>query len=809
MSDNNKDNDGLGAFEDILFSSDDELSQRKKQEKPALEPSESTPSFELAFGDDEAEDLPTKEAEPLLEAADEIPTLDAPPVTDSKAKKTNAAVKAASKALGGEYDDQDIPVEDALFSSAEALEKALDDKPEKAVKKKVQVVAETEEHTFKVDFDAFIHGDENVTVLQTQAATATGLAITGKRLNASLVADVDWPVPEMLDEDLLQEFQQFRQLKQAEKDQQQRFLDEKPAGKKALLQKLYRGNKQRVDSYLGRDLPARDIALNFKFPPVISAKETGALLTGNQIQEIFAKKKDSLLTVFKKSDRALSVITLRDVSAGKLQHLLHAFYQPFVEKTQAFISFCHKNSAIPLVDERLEIAELCASSLKLLIVAYKQLYAKYYEANNLIYGSKHDVANQTAWRLLELLCLEQQVNASLYRAHPIQSSATFNKIYNVLGEYEDDFIYQEQQSLVFNERLSLQKMFVRFQIELAFDISGVSAALHRRLRAYWAARSALILPLTAQQLSSAWVDECWIIGHEHDGRARFTEDAQIQDLPASYVHIEPFLQQLQKDYAHAIDVLQRHKLSELPLLIGIPAFELLQGEQVLQILTVLNQQIVSIEKNLRLPKYTVFNKFDIDVDLFAGFTQSQNFFQRLQKSRTNAHLGGPGQANKDESVISKKKKRGGNGGYWDVAMEDDKGIFLQTTETKLCPTLDVGQLILLVKYSDDNLKPASEPAQSIPVRVMGLERVAANKIILSGDKLGDDCIAVQLRNDQDQCISAFVAVQKGHRQLIADMQWRFHSGDKFTMILPDGSESEIGIAALQSISSALQVFSIY
>ena len=810
MTEKNDQGKDPAAFEDILFSSDEELAQRKSLEpdpasfdnveEPEPEPE---PEPELEFED--ALSFSTEEPK-QLDVNGVIPTVNAAKQTDSQQSAPQAPVKKFDE------DYSDVVVEDALFASDEELDQALDAPSEEAIKKPVKKAASADpqaasQHTKPVDYDLYIHSDENVTMMQALVAAAPGVAIHAKRLNTSLVPAVDWPVSEAVDDELLQEFQQARQAKQDQKKAEEQALADAPATKTAFIKKLYKGQKSRVDEYLGLNLPAREIDLNFKFAPNISVKELAAILTSNQIQEIFAKKKESLLIVFRKSNKALEAITSRDLSSSKLQHLLDAFYQPFIEKMQAFIASCHKYPSIPLVDERQELAELAVAAMRYLVLAYKQLYNKYYQANNVIYGTKRGVANQTAWRLLELLCLEQQLNTALYRTHHDNASATFNKVLNVLCEYEEDFVYEEQQSLVFNEMLTLQQLFALFHIDLAFDITGISASLHKRLRSYWLQKSALVLPLNAEQLSSAWGDDCWIISHEHSGRARFANSLPIQELPASYIHIEPFLHQIEKDYAQAIDILQKNGLDDLPRLLDIAAFELLSGAEILQILTVLNQQIKSIQKNLRLPRYSSFNKFDVDIDLFSGFQQGQIFFNRLVKECSEAHLGGPAKS-QQQSVISSKKKRGGNGGYWDFSLEDDRDIFLQTTESKLCPAIDVGHFLLLVKYTDSS-ETASKSEQAIPLRVVNIERGVANKVALSAEKLGQECIAVDLKNEQQEILPAFISIQQGRRQLITDMQWRFRSGDKLTMILPNGEEADITIAALLSVSAVMQVFSIF
>ncbi|MCK5881563.1 MAG: hypothetical protein KAG18_06770 [Sinobacterium sp.] len=790
-NDNNTDD---SAFDDILFSSDEELAQRKDEEpsKP-----DSTPKIMKANAD-------------VVEEAFTLEPVIAEPPAVVKAPKKDKPVRAAPK-IDMEDEYADVVIVDALFENEDALESALDAETViKPKKKKAPKPLETDEIVF--DFEPYLHGDENARSLQALAATAPGLALANKRLNTSLVANVDWEVPETLDEELLEDIARAAQEKLDKQEDERRIAAQKPATKKAFLKQIYSGSKAKVEGYLGRTLPEREIALNFKFPPYVAAKESEVLLTGNQVTEIFAKKKETLLTIFKKSSRALDTITSRELSAAKQEHLLSAIYVPLVEKTYVYLASVYKLPEVPALDIRKELENLCLLSIKQAILAYKQLYALYYESNNITYALKREEANQAAWRLMELLCLEQRLNTALYRPHINSSSATFNKVYNVLVEYENDFILQEQPSLVFNEIMNAQTLFMRFQIEQAFDITGISATAHKNLRSYWFWRSELILSLTQEQLSSAWVDACWIIGHEHDGRAIFDESIELQQLPASYLHVEPFLQQIQKDYACAIDLLRKNPLHELPKLLDIDAFEFLSGGEVLQILGVLNQQIISIEKNLRLPKFSMYKKFTCEVNVLSGVSKASAFMTKSYSDKADGRFKAP-TAKSDDSVISEKKEKRISEGFWDVAMEDEKSICMQATETVSCPSMNVGDLIVLIKSLEVSAEVKARNAlaceEVIPIRIVSLERGANNRFALTGEKLGGNSVAVTIKNAQAEEQPAIVSIQNGQRQLIMDTQWSLCSGDKVTMKLFDGTQTDICIAALLSISNKIQAFSIY
>ena len=828
---NNKSDSDGNVFDDILFSSDEELAQRQTTEQKNSESSMSPPILAPADKELKPEQQHAKaqarenallkakqvSASMHFEEDQEDSQLEEALFSDETALEQAQDKKPVANPLiaSDDYADVEVEAEDALFSSDAELEQALDAMPQQIkVKPKLKKSrSNLDAGPAKIHFDQFTYSEQSPIALQTLAATS-GLSVIAKRLNLSVMAEVDWQVPEQVDEELAAEIEQIKSNKIAEREAERQQQAEKPQTKKALLQQIYKGGKSKFDDYFGRTLPDREIPLNFKFPPSISAKDAETLLTSHQIQDIFSKKKDSLITVFKKSERALETISIRDLSAAKQEHLLSAFYPNLLARVLNFIAGLQKKPSLPFTEERKEASELCILCVKHAVSAYKQLYSFYYESNNVLYAQKHDVANLTAWRLAELLCLEQRLHAALYRSHGNASSLSFNKIFNVLSIYEQDYVFEQRHSDVFSCDMSLQQMFMLFQIELAFDLTLLSASLHRIVRQYYLDLSALILPLTAQQLSSAWVDACWIISHEHSGRARFDVDTTINQLPAAYFHIEPFLQQIKKDYVKSLELLKQHSFKGMQQRIGITAFDLVSAENILQILAALNQQILGIEKNVVLPKYSVYKKFPVDIDVVVGFDQAINSLKRIYTGHAEAHLKGSLAKPKEQSVISSKNKRGAAGAYWDVAAEAPRAIYLQTSETKACPSLDVGDLMVLVKYLEDvdeiQLQANALAAEKvIPLRVSAIERGISNHVAITTEKLAEEATSVTLNMANNVQVKALLAKQAQQHVLIVAAKHPLSAGTECQLTLLDGSTVIVIIAGLQSISAQLQVYSIF
>ncbi len=727
-------------------------------------------------------------------------------------------LKRAAKAVPlKSYDDYEIEIEtkahyeDAIFGSETDLEQALKaDKGQGISAPKIQVkkaiVKDSAANTRaqpevkEIDFDIFINRplqqDALSPVAGIEVATGgTGLATVASNMIANIELNPDLfiaapPIEEPTPKEEL-EPKDFR-------SKLSRFT------KTTLLQ-----GKAQFDEYSGRNLPDREITLDFIFANQKVKNEASTIVTNRDIGQLFEGKGKATNTIFKKADKDLLQLSKTKLSNSNRLELLDSYCAPLVKRLNLFIDSVERKPSSPNDAKRLELQAHCPSVLRLLITGYKQVYSVIYESSNVVYATQHTKANTIAFRIFDLLLLEQRLAQVLHMQQPLGSAKVINRLYTALKQYEPDFLNQNSRSECLSKETSIKQLFVRYQIGLAFDSYYLSSRQQKVFFEYIELQLPLLGVIADDKLDqvtqSYWLsqagDKAGVLTlHQAPASVSAEPSASTIDTMSShYILAAPFLNQIKLDYQEIIESITRNQSDPHT----CSAFAAISKGCCLALLSTLNKLITAMENDETLPVYRAYRP--IELKAFSGLESCALYF-KYQYELTTRRVGKNAKKADNPEVSEKTEKTAkpiASKSPWLCADESDTTIRLQTAEHKAGILFDVGLPVLLVRTlsrqtSADNAVEMEEYEQEQLWQINRLERDPQGNIHLVLTKQADRVTYAPIKAQGAKAHPALLIASGSNEPLRLQVSNKLsiNSGDVLLSYLLDKSKNELRVNKL-------------
>ena len=698
-----------------------------------------------------------------------------------------------------DYSDYEITVEtkehyeDALFADEDSLEEALSVQ-EKSIKERHVEKEQTrpeitnDQNIIVIDYSIFLPGDLKESHLPenyNQKDEKDHLTLSGKTLNGSIINPKTQPI--IID--------QADTNKTAEvtpaKEESFKTNGLRPHEKIFHLGKLYAIKfKSRVDTYLGRDLPERLLPLDFKFAPLKPKKDFEQVVNSYEINKLISSKGRLLHSLLKQADEDLATVIKCELSTNARLKILDTYTPVLFEKIAAIKGTQGKIPPYPLEEVRATAGEHAQNILRHLISGYKQIYSSIYESSNHRYAWRRKTANRVAFRILDLLCLEQNLLNALHKALPPGSAKSFNKMFHVLSRYEEDEVDKLQDSLALEKNITIRKMFLRYQALLSFDLMTLSSTMYKFLYHYLDINLEKLEVVRAKDWSipPRFSGKAWMIAHDSNSPV-MASSASSDNFTAIFIRIDNFFNQIKSDYEECLELIGSKNPSHNSI-----AFKSMPAQHSLTLMCELNRYITMIEKQEEPQSYTSFHTFQCKI--YCGFTASYSWLEHYY-AKFNLP---PRVKGEPAHALPIKPKAGST--EWQCAMEGDNLLYLQTSETKGSPPMDVGWILFLVRSNEEN-------AEELEItRISRIERNQADGIHLVVEKIGRESINVVLNHSSGNSTPGIITRFNGRDYLLANHLKSFKTGNTFEAIFPNMSQSILQIAGIKCISQQFQLLEI-
>lgn len=506
-------------------------------------------------------------------------------------------------------------------------------------------------------------------------------------------------------------------------------------------------HKEHVDEYLGRSLPVRELALNFQTPRLKPIKEVDELYSESKMVELLQGKKIKN-TLLSRCEQALNNLVKADLSSHKKAAVFSVTEQAVAERSRSLISSLERKPCFSEDPSRAEAVKLCLLIIRHLINGYKQLYSQLYQANNLIYGPQRDKANQYAFTLVELLCLEQRLCIACHQNTAEVNLRTFNNLYLGLAMYEPEQLNLQRHANCLAETTTIQTLFINYQLLAALQTQQLSASLHKTMKAYLLEHQSR-LNILAIDHNQRLQQPTWCIEHDHSSQAVLVKHLKVKnehDWPCVYIQLQGLLSAVKTDYRNVLLQIS----GQAPSQALSNSLEQLNPRQKLVMLSMLNHCVSRIESASHPAQFSryepencqVYNNLDDAISLL----HFESYQQLATKTKNDL---------KPEKPIAAKSK-------WSVAHEDEHSIYLQTNELKSKLALDIGHVLLLSKTISEDDQSSTHFRIG---HIVSLQRDNNGNLFIHLQKYGEDSAAIKIQSKQNT-IEAIICDGSDQKYLI-------------------------------------------
>ena len=759
-----------------------------------------------------------------------------PPVKTKTASPTNtpAVVKGQPDAQRGlqqavesipvkDYSNYDITIEsndnysDALFTDEASMQEALDNVATRIPVQANQPTASTlavssdggvDARAQEIDFSRFLTtaskaGEFDINNAADMEARSLKFVMGG--LKNSPISDTVDKTDDSSIQELLIEGVSVDQIttgtEAADNDssnhESKGFAKKLAAKAKAHLNK----SKAGFDEYTGRSLPDRTLALEFSLPAQKPKKDIENLVTAYEVRKRLTDKGKSIDSIFKQADSDLTTLNKCQLSTANRLSVLDTYAEPLFKKTLAVIAKFERKPSIAGDSKRLLLALHCHNSVKQLISGYKISYASIYESANILYGPQRKLANKLAFRLFDLLLLEQRLTTVLHLPLASTSTKTLNKLFLVLSLYESASIAKPQASLTLGEISSFKAIYLYYQVGRGFEAMQISSSLQPIVNAYISHNLGLLKLLAANPTKNS--SPIWLSSDQHGDKPDYYaagEGIKPDSTPINIIEVKRFFNAIKKDYAECIECLVSHDKHSSPVL---SAFK---RHYATTVLCELNRCVSAIENNVAEESYSLYQA--INLKAYSELESICTYFnyQYAVKSRPPIEKGEPARELPDKPTPSKCQ--------WYCAMQDEHRLFLQTNETTVAIPLDIGQMLLLIKStekeSNQDEADVNAEEQLILTRIIRMERLPQGKLNLVVEIISTDMTPITAKINKEIAIPCMLALRHTQRLLITNN--KTSTGVKPYSSIPitfaNNSSAVIAISEQQAITQSSEIFSL-
>lgn len=563
-------------------------------------------------------------------------------------------------------------------------------------------------------------------------------------------------------------------------------------------------SKQGLDEYLGRSLPERDMPLDFSLPVQRPKKDFEHIVTAYDIKKLFENKAKSIYSIFAQTHKDLTDLIKCQLSSANRLSLLDTYSSYLAERYTEIFAMLEKKPSLAGDSKRLNLMTNSSAVLKQLISGYKQIYAGYYEGSNVNYGTHRKSIQQTTIRLLDVLLMEQRLAGCLHTALPQSSIKTANKLLLATCLYEPKLLQQSHASEALGSEVTVQAMFVRYQLGLLIKTDNLSSSLYKVFAAYLLSQLKNLSILASGEHKNLAGPVLSIHHEQTDGPAFCAEPPPHKSsaTPSLLIPLGGFLNHLQRDYQQALQCLTQPATSH-----SSPIFSKIKLPYTITVLSALSRTMEQHISGKIDPIYSIYQPSKLK--MYTGLDECHAVFdyQYAVHTRKPAKKGEPTPDLPPRPVPNKAQIL--------CAREDDGYLYLQITENKSSKPVDIGQLLLLngqaeVEQTDDidRSEDHTGPDRTLIGQVVRIERSLPDKLNMVVEIISEDATAIRLTARPGKLNKALIALHntQNKQPLIITQQTGQPSAELSQPIeFLDGSSAAINISRFVSIGSKIQV----
>ena len=561
-------------------------------------------------------------------------------------------------------------------------------------------------------------------------------------------------------------------------------------------------SKGGIAHFLGLDAPPRALDLRFKLVPP-NRRGTRPALHATQLETLLGTDKndpDAFFATLVKQMRALNGYPVPAPKRFDLTEAVARMFFPVV------LQLKEKHKAawgrVPERDELRETSKRLFDAIQSLLISYQMVFEEDYKRSGFGYARARERIGLCAFRLFELIRLEQRMSALRFRALSEKSWLTLNTVYHALAAAGEDLHLNQPTlgSLLYGRREakanSLQALYAAVQTFWILDPASWPSDVQFVIDEYLEniAEGVQITPYPDPEAKDAFIAQCW----QNGPPARTHQGEEFG--PASCISYRVLAKQVRQDYRGLVKarVEQNSHLTPRQLRYLPPAHQLGISHLMLNHLSLPRgwDGLQEGEPELR------------DLRLYVGLDQ------------VLAHLGavfGAGAQKQSRelfdmmaqnSAMIAKDREAQPGSYWYLLYESSIRLRLRTQETGYTNPLQLGSL-LAYGFGDTVY---SAPSIGLVSR---LNRTTDGFVMLDVEQLANYAEPLRIKpllagaGSEDRPIDGILVHSEGMGWgLILPQMERIWEKDQLAIARTGGNATRVQLGKLREVSQELFLFSL-
>lgn len=438
-----------------------------------------------------------------------------------------------------------------------------------------------------------------------------------------------------------------------------------------------------VRHYLGLDLEARELPLNFDFPRISTQLKAGSGSAGNLMRQLSETSEAPaeyfavLLNVIKHLNRC----ALRPRQRLALtRDILNLFYPAALEQLVRLA----KGGGVPEDEERKQTLSRVADIAQILAVSFQILFAGIYGGSNFKYARGRGLLLECVSRVFELMLLRQQARALRYQLLEEADWRCVNTLFYVMCRYED--VHQARPTL--QKRLGLatgraavnwHDQFVQLHVAAKFDMLRWPTHLQWVISNYvYGVENAVPIRLSDE----AQPGRHELIAYCYAGRAALAQAQKPPPGPALLLDVSGLSEAIRKDCLGLMQAKKKRDVAALP-----PRFARFPETEHFVISGQLLGALADAGSDLLVERETSVQ----DLRIFVGFMEVFSLLRHKQ-----------GEFAGDERLADVLAKRSARiaadhtataTSVWSLLVQNDSMVRLATQESSYTTRMSIGSLL--------------------------------------------------------------------------------------------------------------------
>ncbi len=457
---------------------------------------------------------------------------------------------------------------------------------------------------------------------------------------------------------------------------------------------LNTSRRERFKTYFGLGLATRELDLDFPPPPTNRRVQKPKVSTIAIERELKQVGKVPLKRLEKLREDIYKINSYRISPSARARVTQYYWHKIYALAQQMYKTF-GKVGTVPDKGNRAQHLDLTIEVLDQIRKSYQYLFSHYYDFPNWRYGPVREKVYDAAFRMLEVIQLQQQISALRYRDLNASSWRGLNKIFFVMREYESvevpiELTRSRIKLKATRVKETMTAIYLRIQLTGYFDALRYSVAQQRVLNIYIRSKASSVVMSKLEQTSLLGRDHLIVaFGQDH------IPDTQSEAAPNQTKGTLISLKAIRADLFSIREDLNKPENGQNQFLVKSTHFRKIPPKNRSSLFNTLYRRLQSDYSKFR----SLTTRNSVNLLVYSGFMDCYEL--KLDHKRPEAQKRVLRHQLAERSAFIGEDEQAEVQSLWYCLYNSNNTMLLQTQETRYTIPLSVGSLIAFSYKGED------------------------------------------------------------------------------------------------------------